>query len=93
MKLILICSCFFFHRDKDLEQRQPGEDGSQASTSSPQNSKEPSAGDTEADEADGASVAPKVKLDADGNIILDEERYYAHQLTVEQRTCFTVCTI
>lgn len=59
--------------DKDLEQRQQGEDGSQASTSSPQNSKEPSAGDTEADEADGASVAPQVKLDADGNIILDEE--------------------
>jgi len=27
------------------------------------------------DDTDGAAVAPRVKLDADGNIILDEERY------------------
>ena len=49
--------------------------GSPARTDAAQNSKEAS---VDEDDTDGASVAPRVKLDADGNIILDEERYYMH---------------
>lgn len=45
--------------------------GSPARTK-PAENKEPS---VDEDDVDGAAVAPRVKLAADGSIILDEERY------------------
>ena len=47
--------------------------GSPSTANPSQDNKEASVGE---DDADGAAVAPRVKLDSDGNIILDEERYY-----------------
>ena len=66
-----------FYRDKESEEetgsvRNPASIcGSPDKTKSAE-SKEPSVDD---DSVDGAAVAPRVKLAADGSIILDEERY------------------
>ena len=66
-----------FFRDKESEEETGSVEnpasvcGSPAKTKSAE-SKDPSA---EEDSVDGAAVAPRVKLAADGSIILDEERY------------------
>jgi len=54
----------------DTVDSPPSASGSPARPNPPQNNKEMSADN---DDTDGAAVAPRVKLDADGNIILDEE--------------------
>ena len=73
----LLKSCLCFCRDKESEEETGSVEnpasicGSPAKTK-PAESKDPSA---QEDSVDGAAVAPRVKLAADGSIILDEERY------------------
>jgi len=70
-------SCLSFCRDKESEEetgsvRNPASICGSPDKTKSADSKEPSVDD---DSVDGAAVAPRVKLAADGSIILDEERY------------------
>ena len=67
----------FFCRDKESEEetssvKNPASICGSPAKTKPAESKEPS---VDEDSVDGAAVAPRVKLAADGSIILDEERY------------------
>jgi len=67
----------FFCREKDSEEetgsvKNPGSICGSPAKTKPAGSQEPS---VDEDNVDGAAVAPRVKLGADGSIILDEERY------------------
>ena len=67
----------FFCRDKESEEetgsvKDPGSISGSPAKTKPAGSQEPSGNE---DGVDGAAVAPRVKLAADGSIILDEERY------------------
>ena len=67
----------FFCRDKESEEetgsvRNPASICGSPAKTKPTESQEPS---VDKDSVDGAAVAPRVKLAADGSIILDEERY------------------
>ena len=67
----------FFCRDRESEEetgsvKNPASICGSPSKTKPAESREPS---VDEDSVDGAAVAPRVKLAADGSIILDEERY------------------
>ena len=55
-----------------LVRNKESEDGAASGRNTSLESQEPV---VDADDTDGAAVAPRVKLAADGTIILDEERY------------------
>ena len=76
MKLRVTVSSVHFRNKEPVGEtsaaiNQEADSGSPTRTNQQQNSKE-TQGDDEADA--NTTVAPRVKLDADGNIIVDEER-------------------
>ena len=71
-KIDLVLEVFSFEW-YDISCRNKGsEDGAASGRNTSLESQEPV---VDADDTDGAAVAPRVKLAADGTIILDEERY------------------